>query len=56
LDGKTAVLPGMTKQDYIFDQLGGGKSSQVARFSFTFVTISYLVTTCDDDIYRKRSL
>jgi len=46
LAGKTAVLPVMTKRGYLFVQLGGDKSSKAARYFYTFMTISYLLSTC----------
>jgi len=44
LAAKTAVLPVMTKRSYIFVQVGGGKSPKVARYFYTSMTISYLLT------------
>jgi len=46
LAGKTVVLLGTTKQGYVFVQLEGGKSSKAAKFFYTFMAISYLLTTC----------
>jgi len=45
LPEKTAVFPVMTHRGYIFVQVAGGKSSKVTRFSYTFMTISCLLST-----------
>jgi len=57
LAAKTAVLPVMTKRGYIFVQVGGGKSPKVARYFYTSMTISYLLTClAARKIYRIRTL